>query len=327
MKQEKEVKYGDNFNKKEGTFLYDNKRDEMLLNVLDLYPDKTTFFFKGVKGNQKKKELQDKVRSVFDQTVTEIEEYENAGGRGRRRLRDALRKVGRGIATAGLAPARGAALGLIRLNFRASAKKFNLLTAEAKEKLEKKWEKLGGNVDKLNAAINAGKGKKPFVCGKKCRAEAGKNPQLPSEATSDFVNFSDPVTAALIGAGGGVVAGLLKLVDTKKNFKNQKALMEYNAELNQAQSQEDAVDATMTPQERKIAEEVIKAQESGFDPIEAIRRNPNLTADEKAAAIAEINEAQGGDDDKRKKIIIAVGVVALLVGGYYIYKLTSKKSE
>ena len=200
MKQEKEIQYADNFNKKEGTFLYDNKRDEMLLNVLDLYPDKTTFFFKGVKGNQKKKELQDKVRSVFDQSVTEIEAYENAGGSGRRRLRDALRKVGRGIATASLAPARGAALALIRLNFRASAKKFNAITVEAKEKLDKKWERLGGNVDKLNAAINAGKSKKTLACGKKCRAKAGKNPQLPTEATSDFINFTDPVTVAIIGA-------------------------------------------------------------------------------------------------------------------------------
>lgn len=326
MKQEKQVNYADNFNKKEGTFLYDNKRDEMLLNVLDLYPDKTTFFFKGVKGNQKKKELQDKVRSVFDQSVTEIEAYENAGGSGRRRLRDALRKVGRGIATASLAPARGAALALIRLNFRASAKKFNAITVEAKEKLDKKWERLGGNVDKLNAAINAGKSKKTLACGKKCRAKAGKNPQLPTEATSDFINFTDPVTVAIIGAGGATLAGLLKLVDSKKNYKNQKDLTLLNAELNQAIKEEDAIDATMTPQERKIADEVIKAQESGFDPIEAINKNPNLTADEKAAAIAEIQDAQGGSDN-RKKVVIAVGAVALLVGGYFIYKLTSKKSE
>ena len=71
---------------------------------------------------------------------------------------------------------------------------------------------------------------------------------------------------------------------------------------------------------------MVKAQESGFDPILAIQNNPNLTADEKEAAIAEIQEATG-NDDKRKKIIIAVGAVALIVGAYFIYKLTSKKSE
>jgi hypothetical protein len=279
----------------------------------------------GAKGSERKKELQKKVRTAFNNEIEGIEEYENAGGRGRRRLRDAFNKIGRTLATAGLAPARGAALALIRLNFRGSASKLNLLEGQGKEKLDAKWERFGGNKTKLRKAIDAGKGKKMLVCGKKCRARAGKNPQLPSAEADDFVNAAETaVTAALIAAGGGVIAGLLKITDTSIGANKQKELLQLNAELNQADAEENAVDATMTPQERKIAEEIIKAQNSGFDPIQAIQNNPNLTADEKAAAIAEINESLGGDDNKKKILYFAVGAIVFVGLGYLIYKLSNK---
>ena len=326
MKQITEKKHADNFNKKQGTFLYDNKRDEMLLNVLELYPTKTSFFFGGEKGKAKRKELQEKVRSVFDKSLTDLEDYENAGGRGKKKLQDALKKVGNTVAKASLVLPRGAALALIRLNFRNAAKKLNLLNAKGMDSLHKSWERLGGNTDKLMAAINAGKSKKALVCGKKCRAQAGKNPQLPTEATTDFVNFEPATTTAIIAAGGTVVGGLLKIVGDKKNVSGQKELMLLNAELAQRDKEEGAIDATMTPQEKKIADEIIKAQNSGFDPIEAIRKNTNLTADEKEAAIKEI-EAANSQQDKSKYIKIFVGGGALLLAGFLIYKLTQNKTE
>jgi hypothetical protein len=176
----------------------------------------------------------------------------------------------------------------------------------------------------LRKAIDAGKGKKPLVCGKKCRAKAGKNPQLPTEAQSDFVNLTGGEIAAFVAAGGGVIAALLNITNTSVGAKKQKELLLLNAELNQADAEENAVDATMTPQERKIAEEIIKAQNSGFDPIQAIQNNPNLTADEKAAAIAEINESLGGDDNKKKILYFAVGAIVFVGLGYLIYKLSNK---
>jgi rRNA processing protein Krr1/Pno1 len=325
MKQQVVIKKADNFDKNQGKFLYDNKSDEMMCNVLELFPNKKSFLLQGAKGSERKKELQKKVRTAFNNEIEGIEEYENAGGRGRRRIRDAFNKIGRTLATAGLAPARGAALALIRLNFRASASKLNLLEGQGREKLEAKWERLGGNKTKLRKAIDAGKGKKMLVCGKKCRAKAGKNPQLPSAEADDFVNAVETgVTAALIAAGGGVIAGLLKITDTSIEANKQKELLQLNAELNQADAEENAVDATMTPQERKIAEEIIKAQNSGFDPIQAIQNNPNLTADEKAAAIAEINESLGGDDNKKKILYFAVGAIVFVGLGYLIYKLSNK---
>jgi hypothetical protein len=327
MKQVTVIRKADNFDKNRGKFLYDNNSDEMMCSVLELFPNKKSPLLQGAKGAARKKELQKRVRDAFNAEIEGLEQYENAGGRGRKKIRDAFRKIGRAVATAGLAPARGAALGLIRLNFRNSAKKMSILEGKGLEKLEAKWEKLGGNKTKLRKAIDAGKGKKALVCGKKCRAKAGKNPQLPPADADDFVNAVDPATATLIGAGAGVLAALLKIADTNVSAKKQKELLELNAELNQADKEENAVDATMTDQERKIAEEVIKAQESGFDPIQAIQNNPNLTADEKAAAIAEINESLGGGDTKKKVLYFAIGAIVLVGLGYLVYKMTSNKSE
>ena len=180
MKQQVVIRKADNFDKNRGVFLYDNKSDEMMCQVLELFPNKKSFLLQGQKGAARKKELQKKVREAFNREI-EGGEYENAlGDRLRDRLRKGFKKIGRAIATAGLAPARGAFLGLVRLNFRNSAKKFSVVDAKTKEKLEAKWERLGGKKSKLRAAIDAGKGKKAIVCGKNCRAAAGKNPQAPT---------------------------------------------------------------------------------------------------------------------------------------------------
>lgn len=326
MKQQVVIRKADNFDKNRGVFLYDNKSDEMMCQVLELFPNKKSFLLQGQKGAARKKELQKKVREAFNREI-EGGEYENAlGDRLRDRLRKGFKKIGRAIATAGLAPARGAFLGLVRLNFRNSAKKFSVVDAKTKEKLEAKWERLGGKKSKLRAAIDAGKGKKALVCGKKCRAAAGKNPQAPTPEEDAFVNTGTETTVALITAGGAVLASMLKIVDTSVGAKKNEELMKLNAELNQADKEEDAVDATMTPQERKIADEIIKAQNSGSDPILAIQNNPNLTADEKAAAIAEIKESLGETSTNRKILYFAIGAIALGAIGYLIYTMTSKKS-
>ena len=322
----------DNFNKREGEFLYDNKNDEILLNVLDLYPNKTSYFFQGEGGRLKKEALQQKVRETYNREQEEDVMYD-AGGRGWKKIKKGvkkgLKKVGKGIATAALAPARAAALALIRLNFRASGKKMSLLTPAGEKKVLNKWEKLGGKKDSLKKAIDAGKDKKAFVCGKKCRAKAGSNPQVSTD-NKDFSNFNDskflysiePATASLIATGAGVVSTLVGVINKDKDFKNQKELMQLQSDLNQKENQEAAVDATMTPQERKIAEEVIKAQESGSDPIIAIQNNPNLTNDEKQEAISQIKGMQKSNIgiDTNKKIILGVVAVIGLVVLYKYYQ-------
>jgi hypothetical protein len=314
----------DNFNKREGEFLYDNKNDEILLNVLDLYPNKPSYFFQGEGGRLKKQALQKKVRETYNEQQEEI--LLGADGKGLKKLKKGLKKIGRGVATAALAPARASALALIRLNFRGSGKKMSLVNSQGEKKLFEKWEKLGGKKDSLKKAIEVGKDKKLLVCGKKCRAKAGPNPQ-PSQNNQEFENFTpDPATASLIATGGAMVGTLVGVVSKESDFKNQKELMKLQSDLNQKEREESAIDATMTPQERKIAEEIVKAQESGSDPINAIQKNPNLTNEEKQEAISQIKGLQKSKIgiDTNKKIIL--GVVAVL-GLVVLYKYYQSQKE
>jgi hypothetical protein len=284
---------------------------------LELYPQESARFF-GRGNDVKKKLLQSKLREAMDKA--QEEEMLNASGGGRRFFKG----LGRTVARAALVVPRGAAIALIRLNFRGAATRFSLLTEKAKGKLDLKWKDLGGKTDRLNEAIKAGKGKKLLVCGKKCRAKAGSNPSV--DVSDEFVNAVDPATASLIAAGAGVLATLIGVVGSNKSYKNQAELMKLEAALKQSESQENAIDATMTPAERKLAEEIIKAQNSGGDAIEAIRRNPNLTAEEKDAAIKSLQQMTGGGDMK-KKIIIG-GIVVAIIGliGYYLYSKKSSES-
>ena len=322
--QEKTKKHKDNFNKKEGILLSDNRQDEMMANVLDLYPKQTSYMFMGVEGAKKRTELQKDVRKYFDK----LQDNDSAlSASGRKKDRKGLQKVGRTIARASLAVPRGAGLALIRLNFRGVAKRFDLLNSQGEEKLMKKWEQLGGKRDKLASAIEAGKDKKMMVCGKKCRAQAGANPKIPTEQVLSYENFEPVVTAGIVTAGGGVVATLINQVGTgvnsKNNYKNTSSLMKLEAELKQKESEENAIDATMTPSERKIAEEIIKAQESNNDPIQAIKNNTNLTAEEKAEAIRQLEGIQKsniGIDTNKKFILVGVLLIAGYLGWTYYKK-------
>lgn len=314
--QEKTKKHKDNFNKKEGVLLSDNRQDEMMANVLDLYPKQPSYLLMGAEGAKKRTELKKEVRKYFDK----LQDTDSAlSANGKRNDGKGLKKVGRTIARASLAVPRGAGLALIRLNFRGIAKRFDLLNSEGEEKLMKKWEQMGGKRDKLASAIEAGKGKHMLVCGKKCRSQAGANPKLPTSELLSYENFEPITTAGIITAGAGVVTTLVNQVGTgvnsKKNYKNTANLMKLESELKQKESEENAIDATMTPSERKIAEEIIKAQDSNNDPIQAIKNNTNLTAEEKAEAIKQLEEIQKsniGIDTNKKFILLGV----LLIAGY-----------
>lgn len=307
-------------------FLTDNKSDEVMANVLELFPNKKQYIFQGKEGDMKKKALYGKVREKFNM-MCENDNYAEFG-RGRRNKgeksdRKGLKKIGRAIKTAALAPARGAFLALVRLNFRGSASRFNLLNEQGRKKLFEKWDKLGGKRDAIEKAIDAGKDKKTLACGKKCRASAGKNPQLPSQAQSDFVNFEPATNAALISAGGATLATMVKVVADKSNYKSQIELAKIENDTAKAEADEKKIDDMMSPQEKALADEIIKSQEGSFDAVKAITNNPNLTAEEKMAALADLKQ-DGVGMDMNKKILIGVSVLAALGLGFYLYKQSNK---
>lgn len=82
----------------------------------------------------------------------------------RRERRQERREEGRGFFQGtkkiALSPARGAFLLILKANFRGLASR---LAKAPAEKLAGFWGKLGGDKNKLNAAINDGKGKKPLL--------------------------------------------------------------------------------------------------------------------------------------------------------------------
>jgi hypothetical protein len=319
--QEKVRKHKDNFNKKDGILLGDNRQDEMMASVLEFYPNQTSYMLLGEAGSKKRAELKKEVRTYFDKLQDNDTALSANGRRGRGR---GLRRVGRVIARASLAVPRGAALSLIRLNFRGVAKRFDLLNSSGEERLMTKWENLGGKRDALNRAIDAGKGKHILACGKKCRAKAGANPSIPTAELLAYENLEPIVTAGIITAGGGIVATLINQVgsgvNAKNNYRNTSDLMRLEADIRQRESEENAIDATMTPSEKKIADEIIKAQESNNDPITAIKNNVNLTAEEKAEAIKQLEELQKsniGIDTNKKFILLGVLLVAGFLGWSY----------
>ena len=327
-------------------FLTDNKSDEMMANVLELFPQKKQYIFQGKEGAMRRKALYDKVREKFNM-ASEEDEYAEFGKKFGKKIKKGLKsisinnakkglkqvsvknlgkglkKVGRAVKTAALAPARGAFLALVRLNYRGSASRFNLLNEQGQKKLYDKWEKLGGKTDAIKRAIDAGKGKKMLACGKKCRAKAGKNPQLPTEAQSDFVNMSGGDIATIVAAGGGVLTATIKAVSDKSNYKSQIELSQLELEQQKLDDNERKIDATMTPQEAALADEIIKAQDSSFDAVKAIVENPNLTAAEKTAALEDLKDDVVGMSTTTK-IMIGVGALAAIGLVIYLYKQSNK---
>jgi hypothetical protein len=195
----------------------------------------------------------------------------------------------------------------------------------------KKWENLGGKRDSLNRAIEAGKNKPIVVCGKKCRAKAGANPKVPANIADEqiqlnFAGIDDLGEAMIVAAGIGVIGTLIGVVgsgiNNSKNYRRQTELMKLEADLRQKDSEQNAIDATMTPSEKKIADEIIKAQESNNDPTQAIKNNANLTAEEKAEAIKQLEGMQKsniGIDTSKKFILLGVLLVAGFLG-WQLYK-------
>jgi hypothetical protein len=352
-------------------FLGDNKSDEMMANVLELYPQKNQYIFRGEEGLKRKQALQQRVRDKFNM-LQEADEYEFSSDEeyadflkglskkikkglkqvsiknvqkglkqvsiknvkkglkqvSLKNIGKGLKKIGQLVVTAALALPRGAMLGLVKLNFRGAASRFALLNAQGRKKLLDAFEKLGGQRGNLENAIDTGKKQKPLICGKKCRAAAGKNPQMPTSEQAKFSNAVDPATAGLISAGLGTLTAIINQIKGKENYDNQAELEALEGEVDGSQAAEDQVDATMTPQEAALADEVIKAQDSSYDAVKAITENPNLTADEKSAALLTLQEKV--DESKASvgmstttKILIGVGVVAALGLGFYLFKKRS----
>ena len=115
-------------------------------------------------------------------------------------------KVGKPFKTVALAPARGSFLLLVNLNFRALSKRLTKLRNKNQNRFAEWWTKLGGDIDKLNKAIEKGSTKKPLFGAKKGIDGIG----------ADYEYMGEPVTAVTVGAAltsaAGIIAALNKLL-------------------------------------------------------------------------------------------------------------------
>jgi len=302
--------------------ILDNPSDQVLTEAFGFYSNEGLSFV-GKKGKDKRKKVLGKVRNKLDKIKDKVEDG----------VKDGLQKVGKIVAKAVVAVPRVSFLALMRVNFRGFATKIYYANAEGKNKFNKFWKKIGGDEVSLRKALEAGHDKKPLACGKKCRLQASKSKENdPKTAIEklEFMDFSGAEVAAALANAAPIMGSAAAIIGAIKPTKEgEKAVAAVDNDLKKEDAAAKAEDATMTKEEKKEAEVVIKQEEANADPIAQIENNPDIKPDEKEAAIAEIKKtlkSTGSGDSFFKKPIfwIVIGVVA--IGGFILYKKRSKSS-
>ena len=218
--------------------------------------------------------------------------------------------VGKAILKGGLIAPRGAYLSLLALNYRGQAYKVNAVVNGTNEKLKKrlksKWEGLGGKYDSLVKTATKGATQKPFFCGKKCNeklltsditAESIKSTPIDAE----YLNvtgepISSTIIVAWIGLGSTIIGVIGGVVGKAQDTKIQKA------DIESAENLAELENATLTKLEKDKID--LKKQElaTSGDPTAIVLNNPNLTQEEKATALKQIEivEEKGTESNTKK---------------------------
>ena len=239
--------------------------------------------------------------------------------------------VGKAILKGGLIAPRGAYLSLLALNYRGQAYKVMAVVNGKNEKLKKqlksKWEGLGGKYDSLVKTATKGVTKKPFFCGKKCNeklltsditAESIKSTPIDAEylnATGEPI--SSTIIVAWIGLGSTIIGVIGATIGKAQDSKQQKA------DIKSAEKIAEQENATLTKIEKDKID--LKKQElaSSGNPTNIVLNNPNLTPEEKATALKQIEIVEEKESLLGNKKFLLFGGLALL--GFFLFKSFSKK--
>ena len=219
-----------------------------------------------------------------------------------------------------LALPRSAGLGLIALNYRGVATRLWFgWSTDRKQKIEDKWISLGGNPDKLFNAIKSGKDRKAILCGANCKqALVGIKQSDIDEIKGKLEdnindNFSYPSgleeTATLVAIGGTIVGAIQGTISGIQNNKRNKEALAEEKRVN------DEMLKMQTQQQTFEQEQALKMIAQQTDPIAEIQANPDLTPDQKAQAIAEINMAL---DPEGEGFGQTKPINPLMIGGLFI---------
>lgn len=277
----KNIKFRDGF-----VFKADNESDEAILHGLEAYQNFEYFNLIGRRNKEKRQKLKDKVR------------------RGLQKAKDKIGKggLGKGLAKVFLSVPRQAAAALIRINFRGVATGISLRDEATQQKVLEKWRKIGGNDGTFLTAVNAGKNKPPLVCGYKCKQKR-KITVDKSDFDGGSWNYPTGVEEAGIGGliltGGKVVASLLTVVSAGKVAKGKEAEAEAaKAALEAEKLKAEREDANLSPDEKAAAERQKKREEELNIAIKEVENNPNLSDEEKAITIAEIQKSFADEESE-----------------------------
>ena len=239
-----------------------------------------------------------------------------------------FKKIGNGIKKGALALPRGSFLSLLRINFRGNAWKVMALangTPAEKKKLKDKWKKLGGDYSKLVKNANIGKGKKPFMCGAKCKKGLlDKNLKKSFDGSFDLDEIAyysiEPATVSLIvGSAGAILGTMATILNNAKMSKIQEQQVANEKDLAEKSL------AQMSESEKRqiaLAEQQLKQQ---ADPIQAIINNPNLTQAEKDKAIALTKDALKDERGAKMRKYLIIGGIGLVAIGIIAYMIKRKK--
>ena len=241
-----------------------------------------------------------------------------------------FQKIGRGIKVGALALPRASYLSLVRINYRGQAWKLaevmtNPNNRNKLAKVKDKWNKLGGQWDKLVKNVNIGKSKKPFFCGKKCKLKLAEGNYKKSfvnfNADSDFYN-AEPVssiaTATWVSIGSAVLGAMTSTIGIVATSKDKKRELETQEAIAKKEL------ATLSQAEKDKIALAEKQLASANDPIKNILNNPNLSEAEKREAVKLTEEALG-TSNKRKIIKYAIMGGLVLVGLLIASKVLKKK--
>jgi hypothetical protein len=230
--------------------------------------------------------------------------------KGADQLKDAAKEGGEKLLYAqkkiALAIPRQAFLGMVALNYKGLATRYNAKTAEGKKQIEDKWEKLGGEVGSFRGSVSTGENKKPLFISKKKRAELYADMNK-GAATSNFMNF-DPATASMVASGTAILTAVLPVV-VKAPSANPTA----EADLDREETVVDNQDGALNSADVAAINQFAKAQR------DEIINNPNLTPAEKQAILKEL-DAGGGNWFKRNIWLVVIGVIGIGAIGYYAMK-------
>ena len=165
------------------------------------------------------------------------------------------------------------------------------------------------------------KAKKPFFCGKKCKKKlADGNIKRSFDGNVEFYNLGgvdDVAVGVWIGLGASVIGalgGITTAVITKKSKEQEIQASKQVAEKELATLSES--------EKRRIALAEKKLIQEG-DPIRQIQNNPNLTAQQKADAIKQVQEATEKTNTSNLKKYAIIGGLAL-VGILVLLKVVKK---